>query len=141
MDVNVDPHLFVDTDEIKVIAAGGKHIIIDMLIEATDKLASVEFLEKTLISAAEASGATILFSKFHHFGEGYGVTGVLLLAESHITIHTWPEDGYAAIDVFMCGQCDPYKTFAVFDNAFNPDVIEFKTADRVVPAGPKKLLN
>jgi len=141
MDVEVDPHLFVDTDEIGVVAAGGTHIIIDILTEATDKLASVEFLEKMLIDAAKACGATILDGKFHHFGEGFGVTGVLLLAESHITIHTWPEDGYAAIDVFMCGQCDPHKAIAVFDDAFDPIVAEFKTAYRTVPSGPKKLLN
>jgi S-adenosylmethionine decarboxylase len=45
----------------------------------------------------------VLFSHFHAFGEGQGVTGVVLLAESHITIHTWPECGFAAADIFMCG--------------------------------------
>lgn len=61
-------------------------------------------IEALLIEAALAAEATILGSHFHTFGEGGGVTGVLLLAESHLSIHTWPEYHYAALDIFMCGQ-------------------------------------
>jgi len=53
--------------------------------------------------AAEAAGAQVLNENIHDFGSGQGVTGVVMLAESHISIHTWPEYGYAALDVFMCG--------------------------------------
>lgn len=60
-------------------------------------------IEALLKRAALAADATILGSHFHTFGGEGGVTGVLLLAESHLSIHTWPENAYAAIDIFMCG--------------------------------------
>lgn len=60
-------------------------------------------IETLLRQVAEAADATIINSHFHTFGNGGGVTGVLLLAESHISIHTWPEHVYGAIDIFMCG--------------------------------------
>lgn len=138
--VEADPLLFVDTEEIRLVPPGGTHILIDMLTECSS-LGSVDFLERTLLEAAKASGATVLMSKFHHFGDGYGVTGVVLLAESHITIHTWPESNYAAIDVFMCGKCDPNDTLAIFDKVFDPITAVYKTAIRTVPAVREKLLN
>lgn len=60
-------------------------------------------LKTILAAAAEAAQATVLDSRFHTFGGAGGVTGVLLLAESHISIHTWPEHRYAAADIFLCG--------------------------------------
>lgn len=60
--------------------------------------------------------------RWHHFGEGHGYTGVVILAESHISVHTWPEKGYAAIDAFMCGNCDPRDILE--------DVLEFYKAER-----------
>ena len=60
-------------------------------------------------AAADAAGATPVAGHFHPFGPGLGVTGVLLLKESHISIHTWPEHGFAAVDVFMCGAARPDK--------------------------------
>ena len=65
-----------------------------------------EKLELLLSSAAKAAGATILGANFHSFGEAMGNTGVLILAESHISVHTWPEHNYAAIDIFFCGNLD-----------------------------------
>jgi len=59
---------------------------------------------QTMRRAAEASGAVVLNESIHDFGTGQGVTGVVMLAESHLSIHTWPEHGYAAIDIFMCGE-------------------------------------
>jgi S-adenosylmethionine decarboxylase len=67
-------------------------------------LADPDKITDCLMRAAKAAGATVLNAHFHHFGEQQGVTGVLLLMESHMSIHTWPEHGYAAIDLFMCGQ-------------------------------------
>jgi S-adenosylmethionine decarboxylase len=61
-------------------------------------------LDDLLRKAAEAAGATILTSRFHDFGDGLGNTGVLVLAESHISVHTWPENNYAAIDIFVCSK-------------------------------------
>jgi S-adenosylmethionine decarboxylase len=68
--------------------------------------------------AAGACGATVLEIKLHSFGRDAGITGVAILAESHISVHTWPETGYVAIDVFMCGRCDPHKAVPVLEAAF-----------------------
>lgn len=85
----------------------GRHVIADLHDVSAEVLGSIDFWKEILIDGAKKSGATVLSDHFHHFGEGYGITGVLVLAESHISIHTWPEKNYAAIDVFMCGTCDP----------------------------------
>jgi S-adenosylmethionine decarboxylase len=65
-----------------------------------------------------------LHSHFHHFTPNGGVSGVVVLAESHISIHTWPERDFAALDVFMCGNCDPYKVIPFLKAAFKPDSVE-----------------
>lgn len=85
----------------------GRHVIADLHDVSAEVLGSINFWKEILIDGAKKSGATVLSDHFHHFGEGYGITGVIVLAESHISIHTWPEKNYAAIDVFMCGTCDP----------------------------------
>jgi S-adenosylmethionine decarboxylase len=77
-------------------------------------------VEVALVEAALAAGATILRSDIHHFGEGMGVTGVLILAESHLSIHSWPELEYAALDVFVCGAADPHLAIASLKRAFAP---------------------
>ena len=63
-----------------------------------------------LVQSAKDAGATVLSERWHHFGSGFGYTGVIILSESHISVHTWPEKGYAAIDCFMCGDCNPEDT-------------------------------
>lgn len=100
--------------------AAGTHILADLNGIAAEKLSDCALLETLLRDAAEAAGARILFSHFHAFGEGQGVTGVVLLAESHITIHTWPECGFAAADIFMCGSARPELALAVITNALQP---------------------
>lgn len=85
----------------------GRHVIADLHDVSAEVLGSIDFWKEILIDGAKKSGATVLSDHFHHFGKGYGITGVIVLAESHISIHTWPEKNYAAIDVFMCGTCDP----------------------------------
>ena len=82
-------------------AAAGQHGLIDFY--GASFLTNQNYIEQALISAAKKCGATIIGQNFHKFGGEGGVTGVLLLAESHISIHTWPETDYAAIDIFMCG--------------------------------------
>ncbi len=84
----------------------GSHVILDIWTKRVDLLKSTKFMESILKDAAIISGATILSSTFHEFGEDCGITGVVILSESHISVHTWPEREYAAVDVFMCGSCD-----------------------------------
>ena len=96
----------------------GSHLIID-LWEA-EGLADRERIETALIDAVNAAGATLLHIHLHTFEEGGGISGVAVLAESHISVHTWPEKGYAAFDVFMCGDAQPRKALDVFKRAFNP---------------------
>ncbi|MDQ8020356.1 MAG: adenosylmethionine decarboxylase [Moraxellaceae bacterium] len=81
----------------------GQHILLDMSGVDTTLSCDTARIERLLRDAAAAAGATPIHAHFHPFGEGQGVTGVLLLKESHISIHTWPEHGYAAVDIFMCG--------------------------------------
>jgi len=79
-----------------------------------------EHIDTALREAALAAGATILHSHFHHFEPNGGVSGVVVLAESHISIHTWPERDFAAVDIFMCGACDPYRSLPLLKAAFRP---------------------
>lgn len=69
-------------------------------------LDDVEAVSALMSRAAEAAGATVVASTFHRFSP-QGVTGVAVLEESHLSIHTWPEHGYAAVDFFTCGECTP----------------------------------
>ena len=96
----------------------GSHVIID-LWEAKG-LDDRERIETALIGAVNAAGATLLHIHLHKFEDGGGISGVAVLAESHISVHTWPEKGYAAFDVFMCGDAQPRKAMDVFKRAFNP---------------------
>ena len=91
----------------KIVAPGGKHVILELDNCNTQWLKDTTSIQETLEQAALKSNATILHTFMHHFGGEYGVTGLVALAESHISIHTWPENNYCAIDIFMCGQCDP----------------------------------
>ena len=96
----------------------GSHLIID-LWEA-EGLDDRDRIEQALIDAVKAAGATLLHIHLHTFTDGGGISGVAVLAESHISVHTWPEKGYAAFDVFMCGDAEPRKALGVFKAAFNP---------------------
>ncbi|ABC22492.1 adenosylmethionine decarboxylase [Rhodospirillum rubrum] len=94
----------------------GRHLILD-LWEAKG-LDDIDLIERAMRAAVDASGATLLHIHLHHFSPNGGVSGVAVLAESHISIHTWPECGYAALDIFMCGDAEPLKAVPVFRDAF-----------------------
>lgn len=95
----------------------GVHLLADLYDIAPEKLTDAGAIETLLRSSALACGATILHSHFHAFGAGQGVTGVVLLAESHISIHTWPESGFAAADIFMCGEANPRQALDLIQRA------------------------
>ncbi|HTJ93211.1 MAG TPA: adenosylmethionine decarboxylase [Pararobbsia sp.] len=86
--------------------ACGEHVIADLDDVDPVLLRDAQFLERIMLEAADEAGAQVLSSHFHHFGGEHGVTGVVMLAESHISMHTWPERRFAALDVFMCGNAD-----------------------------------
>lgn len=98
----------------------GTHLIADLHGVACDKLCDAGAIDALLRQAAVAAGATIVYSHFHAFGPGQGITGVVLLAESHISIHTWPELGFAALDIFMCGQAEPRRALALIEASLAP---------------------
>lgn len=83
--------------------APGRHGLLDLYCCDENILRDAARLQTILEQAAAAARATVLYRRFHTFGGAGGVTGVLLLAESHISIHTWPEHRYAAADIFLCG--------------------------------------
>ncbi len=109
---------YVTRDGVKF---AGTHLLIDLW--GATRLDDIELVEESLRRCATEAGATILHCHLHHFQPNGGISGVLVLAESHISIHSWPERGYAALDVFMCGECDPYKAIPILKGAFAPDFV------------------
>ncbi|MDD5497620.1 MAG: adenosylmethionine decarboxylase [Atribacterota bacterium] len=81
----------------------GNHLLVELYNCDSDKLNDLKRVEWVLGEAVRISGATALKASFHQF-EPQGVSGVIIIAESHFTIHTWPEYGYAALDIFTCGE-------------------------------------
>ena len=80
----------------------GSHLLLELKDCNPELLNDLSFVRRAMIKAARDVGATIVGESFHHFSP-QGVTGILAIAESHISIHTWPEYGYAAADIFSCG--------------------------------------
>ena len=80
----------------------GKHLLLELKDCDREVLNDLSFLKGVLQTAASESGATVLGESFHQF-KPQGVSGVVIIAESHLFIHTWPECGYAAVDIFTCG--------------------------------------
>ena len=98
----------------------GRHILAEYYSCDIRALDNQTFLENCMRDAVEASGATIIDSKFHQFSP-YGVSGVIVIAESHMAIHTWPEYGYAAIDFFTCGdRVDPWRALDHMNRILKP---------------------
>ena len=108
----------------------GIHLLADLGGIAPGLLVDAGAIDALLRKAALAAGAQILHSHFHSFGAGMGITGVLLLAESHISIHTWPEHGFAAADIFMCGAAQPQQALAIIDAALAPTLRTVQTVER-----------
>lgn len=120
---------FVERDGVKF---AGTHLLIELW--NAKNLGDMTITDQMLRDATVAAGATLLHIHLHHFGPNAGLSGVAVLAESHISIHTWPERGYAALDIFMCGSCDPYKAIPVLRRAFEPGVVQLSEQKRGVIA-------
>lgn len=108
----------------------GVHLLADFHGVDGARLEDGVALDALLREAALGAGARILHSHFHGFGEGAGVTGVVLLAESHISVHTWPEYGFAAVDIFMCGSAQPQLALSIIEAALQARSFELRTIER-----------
>lgn len=106
----------------------GTHLIVDFW--DAERLDDLQRMEWALREAVAAGGATLLHIHLHHFTENGGISGVAVLAESHISVHTWPERGFAAFDVFMCGDAEPAKSIAVLERVFRPGRVKTSTCLR-----------
>jgi S-adenosylmethionine decarboxylase len=103
------------------VRCAGVHLIVDL--HQAQGLDDIDLIEATLRRCVEAARATLLHIHLHHF-QPNGVSGVAVLAESHISIHTWPDAGYAALDVFMCGSASPDACIPVLREAFKAERVE-----------------
>ena len=117
----------------------GRHCILELYQCDHAKLNDEAFIRTTITSSAKIAGATLINLITHSF-KPQGVTGVALLAESHISIHTWPEIGYAAIDVFTCGDHTmPEKACKLLSKVFLAKHFSFKNIVREIPTEIKAL--
>src|SRR5262245_27851271 len=103
------------------VRCAGVHLLVDL--HGAKGLDDIDLIEATLRRCVDAAGATLLHIHLHHF-QPNGVSGVAVLAESHISIHTWPDAGYAALDVFMCGKANPDRCIPVLREAFAAAKVE-----------------
>ena len=105
----------------------GSHVIVDVW-QAT-RLDDIKHMDAVLRRIVEACGATLLHIHLHHFTPT-GISGVAVLAESHISVHTWPERSFAAFDVFMCGDAKPELAVPILEEAFEAGRVEVNTVRR-----------
>jgi S-adenosylmethionine decarboxylase len=112
-----DEHLMVRQG----VRCAGAHLIVD--VYGGQRLDEISHVDATLRRCVEVAGATLLHVHLHHFDENGGVSGVAVLAESHISIHSWPEHDYAALDIFMCGDTQPEACVEVLREAFSAEKI------------------
>jgi S-adenosylmethionine decarboxylase len=111
----------------------GKHCVLELYAADSFLLNDEAFVRESLVEAARVANATLLDVSTHLF-EPQGVTGFVLLAESHISIHTWPELGYAAIDVYTCGiSTKPEVACSYLYDRFNAKEQKLQTLLRPVP--------
>jgi len=109
---------FVERDGVQF---AGTHLIIDFW--GAKKLDDLQLMERALRECVIKCGATLLHIHLHHFTPNGGISGVTVLAESHISVHTWPEREFAAFDIFMCGNARPEEAISILKRAFCPKTI------------------
>lgn len=107
----------------------GAHLLVELKDCNPDIIRSLEEVRDALVSAAKEAKATIVDVSFHEFNP-FGISGMVVIAESHLSIHTWPEYGYAAVDIFTCGDLiKPESAAEYLINRFqskNPSFVEMK---------------
>ncbi|MDY6908064.1 MAG: adenosylmethionine decarboxylase [Chloroflexota bacterium] len=115
------------------------HLLVELRDCEPGLLSDLEFLRSTLITAAREVGATVIGDTFYPFPPYGGVSGVVIIAESHLSIHTWPEHSYAAVDIFTCGNSlDPQRAVEIMVRelqARDHSVIELERGNLHSPAG------
>jgi S-adenosylmethionine decarboxylase len=116
---------FIERDGVRF---AGTHLIVDLF--GARRLDDLQHIKRTLKRCVEVAGATLLHIHLHHFTPNGGVSGVAVLSESHISIHSWPEANYAALDVFMCGNAKPQMCVGVLREAFQARDVVVKTHHR-----------
>ncbi|MCF6464318.1 adenosylmethionine decarboxylase [Clostridium sp. Cult2] len=108
----------------------GRHILVEFYNCDNQLLNDAQLIEKYMVEAANKAKATVVKSVFHTFNP-WGVSGVVVIQESHLTIHTWPEYGYAAIDLFTCGEeVDPWIAFQYLNDKLKAEKTETFEIDR-----------
>jgi len=118
------PDHFISRDGVEF---AGNHLLIDLW--DAFRLDDLQHMEAVLRQVIEVCGATLLHIHLHHFSPT-GISGVAVLAESHISVHTWPERGFAAFDVFMCGDARPELAVSILENAFSAGRADVKQMRR-----------
>ncbi|HBR22918.1 MAG TPA: adenosylmethionine decarboxylase [Nitrospiraceae bacterium] len=107
----------------------GKHLLVELKDCNPEILKSLDKVRNAMVSAAKKAKATIIDVSFHEFSP-FGISGMVVIAESHLSIHTWPEYGYAAVDIFTCGDIIKPEVAAQFliekFGCKNPSVVEMK---------------
>lgn len=100
----------------------GTHLLIDMW--GASGLDNEDLIREALLESIREAGATLLHIHLHRFQDNGGISGVAVLAESHISIHTWPERDFVALDVFMCGDSRPHRAIPVLKRYFRPTTVQ-----------------
>jgi len=118
----------------------GTHLLVELHGCDPDKLKHVDVVRDIMVSAAQACKATVLDAAFHEFNP-FGVSGIVVIAESHLSIHTWPEYRYAALDIFTCGNAikpqDGVEYVALQFGCATPSIVEVKRG--VMPGATRRL--
>ncbi len=111
---------------------GGTHFVVEYSVCERGILDDEAAIESLLIKAAESIGTTIVARVFHRFRPG-GVTGCVMLPESHLTIHTWPEAGYTSFDIYACNDLDPHRAHTILAEGLQAQDSQILVVERGLP--------